>query len=169
MAKAFARVLAGGDRRSTGASDSVVDEVAAHPERFEELWKCLTDAEPIVRMRAADALEKVTRDHCAWLEPHKIKLLSGTLDDGTPEVRWHLAMMSVRPSLSAAEARQLAGRLRLLAETDDSRIVRVCALQAVIDLAKRHPAIRNTARGMIAVALRSDVASLRARAKKLAI
>ena len=54
-------VLRGGDLRSIGRVDEVVEFVGDDPGRFSELMTGLTDAHPVVRMRSADAVEKVTR------------------------------------------------------------------------------------------------------------
>jgi len=55
----FAKMLTGGDRRSIGKADAVVKRVRGAPQRFEELWACLRHSDPVVRMRAADAMVPV--------------------------------------------------------------------------------------------------------------
>jgi len=57
----FQDLLAGSDRRSIGRANEAVTAVERDPARFEKLWDCLKNQDPIVRMRAADALEKITR------------------------------------------------------------------------------------------------------------
>ncbi|MDX5324328.1 MAG: hypothetical protein LPJ96_11995 [Exiguobacterium sp.] len=54
-------LLNGGDLRSIGQVDAVVVNVGDDPDRFSELMTGLTDDRPVVRMRSADAVEKVTR------------------------------------------------------------------------------------------------------------
>ena len=54
-------LLSGGDLRSIGHVDAVVVYVGDDPDRFNELMTGLTDDRPVVRMRNADAVEKVTR------------------------------------------------------------------------------------------------------------
>jgi len=76
----IATLLRGGDRRSIGRSDEVERLVLRQPERFPELVKCLWDEDPVIRMRAADAAEKVTLAHPELLNPHKQELL-GLLDE----------------------------------------------------------------------------------------
>ena len=55
-------LLAGGTRQSLGRSGEAVSLVAERPQEFAALIACLWDEDPVVRMRAADAAEKVTRD-----------------------------------------------------------------------------------------------------------
>lgn len=100
-------MLAGGDRRSIGKAESVTAIVARSPRRFAELWACLGDPDSLVRMRAADAAEKVTRAAPELLADVKGELLDGALDDGTREVRWHLIAMTPRLPLTLAEAKAL--------------------------------------------------------------
>lgn len=57
------RFLEGGDRRSIGRSNEVADFVLRDRERFAELFEGLFHADARVRMRAADALEKVSAKH----------------------------------------------------------------------------------------------------------
>ncbi len=62
--------LQGGDRRSIGRSDEVVAQVLADPALLAPLAEGLLADDPLVRMRAADALEKVTAQHPDWLQAH---------------------------------------------------------------------------------------------------
>lgn len=52
--------LKGGDRRSTGRSEEVVFDVVDNPDLFKVLMSGLNVDDPVVRMRASDALEKIS-------------------------------------------------------------------------------------------------------------
>ncbi len=67
--------LRGTDHRSVGRSEEVVDDVLADPQLFTALIEAMTAQDPVVRLRAADAAEKVTRRRSALLAPHKDRLL----------------------------------------------------------------------------------------------
>ena len=67
----FVLILAGGDRRSIGQSKAVIADVKLEPARFGELWDCLSNDAPLVRMRVADALEKISRQDFKVLKPYK--------------------------------------------------------------------------------------------------
>jgi len=54
-----------------GRSDQVAAMVAEAPELFSELIAGLWSEDPLVRMRAADAAEKVTRKKGELLQPYK--------------------------------------------------------------------------------------------------
>ena len=167
MTTNFAAALGGGDRRSIGRADSIVAEVQRDPARFDELWTCLTNDAPLVRMRAADAIEKISRDNPALLRPHKRVLLERSLDDGTPEMRWHLITITSRIRLKTPEAETFCSYLDACLRNDPSRIVKVMALQAAFELSLNHPVLANDFQQMREFASSSPWPSVRARVKKL--
>src|SRR5208282_5645493 len=100
-------LLQGGDRRMIGRSDQVAAMVSRAPELFPELIAGLWSEDPLVRMRAADATEKVTRKNRELLLPYKKELLGLMTETDQQELRWHLAAMVPRLRLKARE-RQIA-------------------------------------------------------------
>ena len=64
-------MLSGGDRRSIGRSNEVAGLVLRRPRYFRKLIECLWNDDPVVRMRAADAAEKASRQRPALLKPFK--------------------------------------------------------------------------------------------------
>jgi len=159
-------MLKGGDRRSIGRSQQVVKLVSRQPERFPELLKCLWEEDPVIRMRAADAAEKVTLTHPELLNPHKQELL-GLLDEAQQiELRWHLALMVPRVTLSAQERARAAASLQRYLE-DRSSMVKTFALQGLADFARQDAQLREPAQRIIEESLRTGTAALKARARKL--
>ena len=163
----FALLLAGGDRRSIGAANEVARAVLARPDRVPELWSCLSDPDQIVRMRAADALQKVAEENPSLVAPYKAALLDGRMEDGTAEMRWNLLAILPLLPLSPAEAGQAVTRCAALFAEDRSRIVRVVALQAAHDIAHLHPAFHPVFAAMRDAAINSPIPSIAARARKL--
>jgi hypothetical protein len=163
----FALMLAGGDRRSIGQADIVAQRVIENTERFGELWTCLTDADALVRMRAADALEKFSRACPAAFDVHKIALLANELDDGSAEVRWHLIAITSRITMERWEAERFCCHLDDCMRNDPSRIVKVAALQAAKDLQAIHPPIADKFSKMLAFARASIWPSVAARARRI--
>ena len=53
-------MLSGGDLRSIGRVPEVLGVMEKNPGRMNELVLCLDSGDPVVRGRAADALEKLT-------------------------------------------------------------------------------------------------------------
>jgi hypothetical protein len=131
----IAAMLEGSDRRSIGRSVDVAQLVRREPRRFRELMRCLWNENPVVRMRAADAAEKVSAKNPPLLDGYKAKLLGLLAEIQQIELRWHLALMVPRLPLPAPERpRAAAGLPRYL--DDRSSIVKTFALQGLSDLAR---------------------------------
>ena len=159
-------MLGGEDRRSIGRSNAVVKLVQQGPKRFAELIHCLWDNDEVVRMRAADAAEKISAAQPALLRRYKAELLGLLMETEQIELRWHLAQMVPRLSLTAAERQRAAATLELYLE-DRSSIVRTFALQALTDLSQYDASLRGHVRKLLEEALRSGSAAMKARARKL--
>lgn len=133
--------LAGGDRRSIGRVDEVVADVLNDPALFEAVFACLLHADPLIRMRAADAAEKITAQCPQYLEPFKKRLIQQVAKIDQQEVRWHVAQMLPRLQLSKRE-RTTVVRILLGYLDDKSTIVKTFSMQALADLAQQDPALR---------------------------
>jgi len=83
-------LLEGGDRRTIGRSNQVAAIVSKDPGLFPKLIAGLWSADPLVRMRTADATEKVTRKNRELLLPYKKELLGLMAGTTEQELRWHL-------------------------------------------------------------------------------
>jgi HEAT repeat protein len=83
----------GGDLRSDGRSNEVVEKVLADPSLFPDLIRGLSVEDDVVRGRAADALEKVARTHHSLYAPYLPLLLRKAREDEVYMVRFHLAMI----------------------------------------------------------------------------
>jgi len=160
------RLLRGGDRRTIGRADQIAAMVCKAPELFPELVAGLWSEDPLVRMRAADAAEKVTRESHELLQPYKEELLGLMMESTQQELRWHLAAMVPRLRLNAKE-RNLATSLLMRYLEDRSSIVRTFALQGLADLAQDDASIRPGVIEILRAATRSGTAAMKARGRKL--
>src|SRR5271156_4803430 len=95
--------LSGGDRRSIGRSNEVAAHVLAHPAHFRHVFAGLSAGDPVVRMRAADAIEKITARRPELLRPYKRNLLAIAGSSKQQEIRWHAALIIPRLQLTARE------------------------------------------------------------------
>ncbi len=159
-------LLEGGDRRTTGRSDQVAATVAKDPKLFPKLITGLWSANPLVRMRAADAAEKVTRKNPQLLRPYKKELLGLMTEATEQELRWHLTAMVPRLPLNAAE-RHLAISSLIDYLEDRSSIVKTFALQGLVDLARDDPSIRPRVVEILREATRNGTPAMKARSRKL--
>jgi hypothetical protein len=166
--KKILALLQGEDRRTIGRADNVAAFVADHPELFPKLIVGLWSADPLVRMRAADATEKVTRKNHALLKSYKKELLGLMTEAKEQELRWHLAVMVPRLPLNEKE-RTLAISLLASYLEDRSSIVKTCALQGLTDLAQEEPNIRGRVVEILNEATRSGTPAMKACSRKLLI
>ena len=133
--------LEGGDRRSIGRVSEVVADVLNDPSLFEAVFNGMLSDDPIIRMRSADAAEKITAKHPEYLQPYKEKLIQQVAKIDQQEVRWHVAQMFPRLELSGEE-RAVAVEILLDYLNDKSKIVKTFSMQALADFAERDADLR---------------------------
>jgi hypothetical protein len=133
--------LEGTDRRSIGRSEEVVRDVLADPGQFRPVFDAMLAPDPVVRMRAADAVEKITRRRADLLQGLEQRVLTEVAAVDQQEVRWHFAQLLPRLALTPQQRTRAIAILRGFLH-DDSRIVRVFAMQALADLAEHDEQLR---------------------------
>ena len=158
--------LKGGDRRSIGNVSAVVAAVGKKPGLFKDLVAALSDPDPIVRMRAADAMEKLSADDPRLLQPFKSRLVSLAQQTRQQELRWHLAQMIPRLDLTPQETTALTG-IFVDYLADDSKIVVTFAMQALCDLAVKKGSVSTRVLSALENLTRTGSPAIKARGKKL--
>ena len=161
-------MLEGSDQRSIGRANEVARLVLKESRRFRELIKCLWDENPVVRMRAADAAEKVSAQKPRLLDRYKTELLGLLAEAEQIELRWHLAAMIPRLCLTARERQRAAATLHRYLE-DRSSIVKTFALQGLTDLVQAEPGFRTRVVEILREAARKGTPAMKARSRKLLI
>ena len=158
--------LSGGDRRSIGPSNEIVEEILNRPSLFRYLFEGMASDDAIVRMRAADVAEKVTALQPDLLRPHKKKLfrIAGSTDQR--EVRWHAAVMISRLKLTAKE-RAVAMDILFDYLRDRSSIVKTFAMQGLATLASVDPRLRAKILPLLRELTEVGTPAMRARGRKL--
>ena len=164
--KPLRELLAGGDRRSIGKSNRVVALVLHHPRSFGELVRCLSSDDPVVRMRAADAVEKVSSLRPQLLAPFKSELLGLVGQATQAELRWHLARILPRLPLSAAQRRRAILQLRWYL-LDRSSIVKTMAIQGWFELAQGHSRLKREMGAALEDFCKTGTPAMKARSRKL--
>jgi hypothetical protein len=160
------RKLEGGDRRSIGRVDEVVTEVIKNSAFFKELIGGLFVEDPIVRMRAADAIEKITLDHTQYLQPHKRKIIQLAEVATQQELRWHLAQIIPRLGLTPKEKIKVVNILFDYLQ-DKSNIVVTFSLQALADFAADDKKLRPRVMGVLKELTQTGSPAVKNRGKKL--
>ncbi len=164
--KSIEQLLQGTDRRSIGNSNTVAKAIDSQP-AFDELFELLFHKDRILVMRAADAIEKVTLNSPNYLAPHKNALIELSSKASDIELKWHLAQLLPRLSLERKEQNQVWKLLRTwAADSKESKIVRVNALQALSDLCTAHPERIREFSALLTNISHENIPSLNARIRK---
>jgi hypothetical protein len=134
--------LNGGDPRSLGRTEEVVECVLCDKTRLDDLFQCVFDEDAIVRMRAGDALEKVCRAHPEWLVPYTDRILTEVADIQQPSVQWHVAQMIDELPLTAAQRRQAIAILKRNLESATDWIVLNDTLEVFSSFVRSDPTLQ---------------------------
>jgi hypothetical protein len=158
--------LGGGPRRSIGAANEVVAEVLARPALFRLVFEGLEKDDPVLRMRSADAVEKITRGRPELLKPYKKKILEKIAESNQPGVRWHVAQMIPRLELTARE-RGVAVDILFDYLYERSSIVKTFAMQGLAELAMKHTSVKEQVLPLLEELTEGGTPAMRARGRKL--
>jgi hypothetical protein len=158
--------LEGGDRRSIGQVAKVVDDVIEQPALFEIVFKAMLVDDPIVRMRAADAVEKISATHPHYLQPYKDLLINQVAAVNQQEIRWHVAQILPRLSLNQQE-RETVAEILFGYLQDKSKIVKTFSLQALADFAIEDGSLRSRVVEVLEDMVQSGSPAIINRGKKL--
>jgi hypothetical protein len=158
--------LRGGDRRSIGQANEIAAEAAANPALVAALVAALANGDAVVRMRAADALEKASGVDPGLLSPYARSLLDVAESARQQELRWHLAQMLPRLPLDQSDRVRAVAIMRGYLD-DRSAIVRTFSLQALADIAVAEPAFVPQVTELLQQHADSGSAAVRSRCRKL--
>lgn len=161
------KLLAIGDRRTTGKSDEVAAAVLRDPKLFDVVFDAMWQSDDAgIRMRASNVCETVTRSMPELLTPRKKDLLKHVANVEQQEVRWHYCQMLPRAKLTPAERRRAFAQLKTFSN-DKSGIVRTFALQAMFDLAQQDPTLEEETREWIVKQMENATPAVKSRGRKL--
>ena len=144
----------------------VVSIVLESPERLASLVGCAFDGDASIRMRAADALEKISRHQREPLQPYVSVLLGLFEETEQQEVRWHLAVLLPRLRLDSSERRRTVQTLQACMHAKSS-LVKTFALQGLADLVWQDASLSPLALDLALSAERTGTAAMKARSRKL--
>ena len=160
--------LKGGDRRSIGRVNEVVAEVLDNTSLFDDLFSGMQHVDPLVRMRSADAVEKITALYPEFLEPYKTTLIEEVAPIDQQEVRWHVAQIVPRLELRETEVNEVFDILLGYLD-DDSKIVKTFSMQALADLAQQHTELIPQVTQILEEQIRTDSPAMKSRSRKLLV
>ena len=158
--------LEGGDRRSIGRADEVASEILKDPRLFHVLVEGLNVENPVIKMRAADAMEKASIEKPGHLLPYKSQLLKLAASSEQIEVQWHLAQILPRLKLNHNEKVTVVNTL-LTYLSGNSSIVNTFVMQAFADIAQTDEKLRPSLLVHIKELSVTGTPAMKARGRKL--
>ncbi len=160
------QMLASGRRLDAGRVWEVVELVEGNPAKLAQLVECLWADDAAVANRAADALERLTRDKPERAQRWKEPLLGLMAEATEKKLRWNLALLVPRLKLTVPESRRVAGVLRSYLD-DPSSIVKTSALHGLADLTCQDESSLPEVLDLLRVVGRSGTPAMRARSRIL--
>ncbi|HJP81842.1 MAG TPA: hypothetical protein VJ841_05595 [Candidatus Saccharimonadales bacterium] len=112
-------LLVGGKANSLGRVNDVIERVLADQDRLEELYGCMFYGDAWVRMRAADAFEKICRVHPEWIAPYIDRIEKELSTSTQASIQWHLAQIYRQVELTDVQKRAAVRWLRHLLSTPE--------------------------------------------------
>lgn len=159
------RLLDGQDSRSLAQSATARALIEARPARVGDLVALAGHANWVVAMRALDLLEKLTRAHPVWIQPHRAVFLRAAESD-----QWLIRLQVVRalPLLNWSPKQRGAVITILRANIDfPQTFVQAWSLDGLATFAASDATLRPAVRRALTRFERSGRAALRARARQI--
>jgi YjbR protein len=163
----FRTVLSGGNPRTLVGVEDVLAELRGRPSRLPELLDCCSETDPVVRMRAADALEKFARQRPDLVALHVDRLHTELAASPQPSLQWHLAQIWGEVPLSAAQQHRATEWLTRTLDEAEDWIVLTNAMSALAALADTDPSLRPALRERLRRHATSRLPSVAKRANRL--
>ncbi len=161
------KLLLGGDKRSIGNVERVICEINKNPAYLEALFQSLLLDDEIVRMRAIDAIEKISRQNKKCLAPYKKLILNKIIFYDQKEMKWHVAQVAPRLSLTVKEKRKLYDLFVDQYLVDKSSIVKTNTMQALVDLSFNDETLKRDTINILKKLIKTGTPAMKARGKKL--
>ncbi len=159
-------LVAGRHPLSVGRVREVAALILAQPKKMPKLVELLWDEDPGVANRAADALERASYHQPALPGLWKDSLLGLLAEAEQNKLRWNLALIVPRLTLTTPECRRAASILRTYLQ-DKSSIVKTCALQGLAGLTRQDRSLLPEVVDQLRIHGRSGTPAMRARGRIL--
>lgn len=154
---------------STGVV-AIAEWICDQPRQIPRLVELLWDDNASVSNRAADVLERITREPSPALKRAVEAFTEGLIgllsEAEEKKLRWNLAFTIPRLQLTVLECRRTASALHAYLD-DPSSIVKTAALHGLADLTRQNPDSLPDVLDLLRVAGRSGTPAMRARSRIL--
>lgn len=162
-------MLAGGHPNSLGRTVEVVAAVMADRARLDELIDCYGSDDPVVRLRASNALKRIEAERHAWLVPVLDRLIGevGRLDQ--PSAQWTLAQFFLRlaPDMTPEQRRRATKLMKRNLEQQEDWIVLTATMETLFRWSREDARLGVWLKPHLARLARDRRKSVAGRARKL--
>ena len=160
-------LLNGGDLRSISGSNEVV-MLIHNQEDFDILFSYLYSSNRLIVMRAADSIEKISRQHSIFLDKYKTNLLELITNAADKELKWHLAQIVSKLNLNGNERNKIFEILKKWTQDkNESKIVRVNSIQTLSEISCNSELLSKSLDKILNTIEKENISSINARIKKL--
>lgn len=156
------KLLNGADLRSLGNAGLVAGMIKCQQD-FDSLFRLLYHSSRYVVMRAADALEKISRHQPEYLHRHTDEIFRLSRECKHKELKWHLAQLIPRVTSSLTVGRAWKTLLQWAIDKSASRICRVNSIQGMYEISLRYPDFKTEFRDLLPSLEAENIPSLNAR------
>lgn len=160
-------LLSTGDKRTVAGTDAAVRLLRENPGQIETTIHLMRTEEGAVAMRAADCLEKFSREHSVALNKYASELIAILGSSNQQEIRWHLAQILPRMALTTEQFKLVSAIWSDDVYHHRSSIVRTESLQALYEISQKYPPAQSTAEVAMVFSLDKGTRAMKARARKL--
>src|SRR5215472_12838015 len=138
--------------------------ISSRPRRVPGLIELLWDDDAGVAGRAADVLERIVRDPSRGVrravEEYTEELIGLAPDARFPKLRWNLALLLPRLTLTVPQCRRIAATLQSWLD-DKSSIIKTSALHGMADMTRQNPESLEDVLDLLRVCGRSGTPAMR--------
>jgi hypothetical protein len=157
-----------GHKNSLGRVNDVIDRVLSDSSRVEELYNAMFNNDAWVRMRAADAFEKICREHPEWIQPYVDRIQSDLSKSEQPSIQWHIAEIYCQVELDERQkAHAIEWLKKLLSSVEVDWIVAANSMKALAYFGAKGDISKSDLKSSLKIQLGHKSNAVVKRAKKL--
>lgn len=125
-------LMIGGHANSLGKAQDVLEILKKDPSRLDELFKCISNDDAWVRMRAIDTFEKIVKDAPSLARPYLDEIFSIHIKSDQASIQWHLAQIFTEVELTSKQRNDAIAWLKMkISTTNVDWIVSANAMKAL--------------------------------------
>ena len=168
MDHSFTDMLAvGGKANSLGKVNDVIEIVLGDKSRLDELYNCMFNDDAWVRMRAADAFEKICRNHPDWISPFIDRFPDELATSTQASIQWHLAQIYNQVDLTQSQKRFATEWLKqILSKSDADWIVAANGMDTLAKFTRENAFPKNELLKLLSIQTRHKSNAVIKRANK---